>query len=76
MAILGFDPLSPGEGGGLSFGPLLMRNFYATANIRDITQNGNQGGVTWIYKVFEEKNFDFRFLSDQMVPATPKYISG
>ena len=36
----------------------------------DITQNGNQGGVTWINRFFEEKNFDFRFLSDQMVPST------
>ena len=42
----------------------------------DITQYTNQGGGAWVYPFFEEKNFDFRFLSDYMVPATPKYISG
>ena len=41
-----------------------------------ITQYTNQGGGAWVYLFFEEKNFDFYFLSDYTVPATPKYISG
>ena len=37
---------------------------------------GKQGGLSLDNVIFEEKNFKIGFLSDQMVPATPKYISG
>ena len=54
----------------------LMTNILVGKSLH-ITQVGNQGGgFTWIYAFFEEKNFENRFLSDYMVPATPKYIYG
>ena len=53
--------------------PLNKEEFSKNGYITQVANHG--GGGAWVWGVFEEKNFDFHFLSDQMVLGGPKYIS-